>query len=74
MCCCGATPRRRPCAPAPRASPTAPTLRRAQFAFLSYAEPAAAAAATHFLDGCRIAELAKDGGGITVEAENGEGP
>jgi hypothetical protein len=27
----------------------------------------------HWLDGARIADLQKDAGGITVEAENGEG-
>jgi hypothetical protein len=44
-----------------------------QFAFLSYATRAEAARAVHWLDGARIADLQKDGGGITVEAENGEG-
>jgi hypothetical protein len=27
----------------------------------------------HWLDGCRIVDLQKDAGGITVEAENGDG-
>jgi len=44
-----------------------------EFAFLSYASRRDAARAVHFLDGCRILGLQKDEGGITVEAENGEG-
>jgi hypothetical protein len=43
-----------------------------EFAFLSYASRLDAARAVHWLDGCRVADLQKDGGGITVEAENGD--
>lgn len=45
-----------------------------EFAFLSFETPLGAARAAHWLDGCRVADLQKDGGGITVEAENGASP
>jgi hypothetical protein len=56
--------------PPPRPSEPPPAC---QFAFLSFASRAEAARAVHWLDGARIADLQKDAGGITVEAENGEG-
>jgi hypothetical protein len=44
-----------------------------EFAFISYSSPLEAARAVHWLDGCRLPDLEKDGNGITVEYENGEG-